>query len=110
MHKAALHGRLRVVQFLVSNDADVHAQDADGWTPLHNACSKVRNWILALIAGPDLEKKGYLDIVRWLCEEGGAATSVTGVSGVDVRSKGGWTPLSTFGCFVTCAIPTLDIV
>ncbi len=44
--------------------------------------------------------KGYLDIVRWLCEEGGAATSVNGVSGVDVRSKGGWTPLSTLGCYM----------
>ena len=41
-------------------------------------------------------KKGYLDIVRWLCEEG--ATPVDGASGIDVRSKGGWTPLSTFGC------------
>ena len=40
--------------------------------------------------------KGYLDIVRWLCEHGGAAKHVDGVPGVDVRSNGGWTPLSTF--------------
>jgi hypothetical protein len=46
-------------------------------------------------------RKGYLDIVRWLCEQGGAATSVNGVRGVDTRSKGGWTPLSKFG-FLTC--------
>jgi hypothetical protein len=85
------------VQFLVANDADVHAQDADGWTPLHNACSKVRNCILVLITYAYFEK-GYLDIVRWLCEEGAAAALVDGVSGIDVRSKGGWTPLSTFGC------------
>jgi hypothetical protein len=41
--------------------------------------------------------KGYLDIVRWLCERSGAASSVNGVPGVDTRSKGGWTPLSEFG-------------
>lgn len=42
-------------------------------------------------------RKGYLDIVRWLCEHGCAAASVNGVPGVDTRSKGGWTPLSEFG-------------
>jgi len=77
VHKAALNGHLKVVQYLLPERADVHCQDADGWTALHNACSK-----------------GYLDIVRWLCESGGAAEEVDGVSGVDVRSKGGWTPLS----------------
>lgn len=41
--------------------------------------------------------QGYLDIVRWLCEIGDAAGIVNGVPGVDLRSKGGWTPLST--CF-----------
>jgi len=46
---------------------------------------------------PRTFSKGYLDIVRWLCERGGAAGSVTGVPGVDTRSKGGWTPLSEFG-------------
>jgi hypothetical protein len=39
-------------------------------------------------------QQGYLDIVRWLCEHGGAAASHDGTPGVDVRSKGGWTPLS----------------
>ena len=42
-------------------------------------------------------RKGYLEIVRWLCEQGGAAEYVDGVHGVDMRSKGGWTPLSEFG-------------
>lgn len=42
--------------------------------------------------------KGYLDIVRWLCEKGGAAevVEVEGsgpVKGVDRKAKGGWTPL-----------------
>jgi hypothetical protein len=39
-------------------------------------------------------RQGYLNIVRWLCEQGGAAALVNGVPGVDIRSKGGWTPLS----------------
>ena len=38
--------------------------------------------------------QGYLDIVRWLCEQGGAAIEVDALRGVDARSKGGWTPLS----------------
>jgi len=77
VHKAALNGHLKVIQYLLPDRADVHCQDADGWTALHNACSK-----------------GYLDIVRWVCESGGAAEETDGVPGVDVRSKGGWTPLS----------------
>jgi ankyrin repeat protein len=77
VHKAALNGHLKVVQYLLPVRADVHCQDADGWTALHNACSK-----------------GYLDIVRWLCESGGAAEDIDGTPGVDVRSKGGYTPLS----------------
>jgi ankyrin repeat protein len=82
LHKAALNGHLPVVEYLISSaGADVHTQDGDGWTPLHNACSK-----------------GYLDIVRYLCNHG--ATQVNNdshatSSGVDVKSKGGWTPLST---------------
>jgi hypothetical protein len=32
--------------------------------------------------------------VRWLCENGGAASNSNGVRGVDIRSKDGWTPLS----------------
>jgi hypothetical protein len=80
VHKAALNGHLNVIQYLLPERADVHCQDGDGWTALHNACSK-----------------GYLDIVRWLCESGDAAVIVDGVPGVDVRSKGGWTPLSKPG-------------
>lgn len=94
IHKAALHGHLEVVKYLVSLDTDVQAQDADGWTALHNACSKVRhnfnNPSLSLIL-----YQGYLDIVRYLFQKGGSAEEVNGVHGVDIRSKGGWTPLST---------------
>jgi hypothetical protein len=49
-----------------------------------------------LFRNPTTLRKGYLDIVRWLCERGGVAESVDGVHGVDTRSKGGWTPLSEF--------------
>ncbi|KAJ7742475.1 ankyrin repeat-containing domain protein, partial [Mycena maculata] len=76
LHKAALNGHLPIIKYLLPDKADVNAKDADGWTALHNACSK-----------------GYLDIVRWLCESGGAADEQDDVRGVDVRSKGGWTPL-----------------
>ncbi|KAJ7667874.1 ankyrin repeat-containing domain protein, partial [Mycena polygramma] len=76
LHKAALNGHLPIIKYLLPAKADVNARDADGWTALHNACSK-----------------GYLDIVRWLCESGGAADEHESVRGVDVRSKGGWTPL-----------------
>lgn len=43
---------------------------------------------------------GYLDIVRYLCETGGAGKPVSAqtgegtVPGVDMKSKGGWTALS----------------
>lgn len=77
VHKAALNGHLKVIQYLLPERADVLCQDADGWTALHNASSK-----------------GYLDVVRWLCEFGGAAETIDGAPGVDVRSRGGWTPLS----------------
>ncbi|KAG6817214.1 hypothetical protein H0H87_011572 [Tephrocybe sp. NHM501043] len=77
LHKAALNGHLSIIKYLLPDRADVHARDADGWTALHNACSK-----------------GYLGIVRWLCEDGGAASLSDDVSGIDSRSKDGWTPLS----------------
>jgi hypothetical protein len=60
----------------------------------------------------------------WLCENGGAASTKNGVSGVDVRSNDGWTPLSEVirtvcarytkscnservfkGAFAGCAVP-----
>lgn len=44
LHKATLNGHLPVIRYLVSAGADVHAQDGDGWTPLHNACSKVQSF------------------------------------------------------------------
>ncbi|KAI6035265.1 hypothetical protein F5J12DRAFT_18697 [Pisolithus orientalis] len=74
--EAALHGHLPIIKYLLLDKADVHARDADGWTALHNACSK-----------------GYLDIVRWLCEQGGAATESNNIKGVDLPSNDGWTPL-----------------
>lgn len=78
----------------MAHNADVHARDADGWTALHNACSKVCNLSINLPPPFIVFSQGYLDIVRWLCEKGGATAELDGAPGVDVRSKGGWTPLS----------------
>jgi ankyrin repeat protein len=43
LHKAALQGHLSIIMYLLPGKGDVHARDADGWTALHNACSKVRS-------------------------------------------------------------------
>jgi ankyrin repeat protein len=81
--------------YLLPDRADVHVQDADGWTALHNACSKVISIYAVWYPFIRDVKQGYLDIVRWLCEDGDATSECDGFHGVDVRSKGGWTPLST---------------
>ena len=52
-------------------------------------------------------RKGYLDIVRWLCESGGATSEIDGAPGVDVRSKGGWTPLSECMCISGSSVCSL---
>ncbi|KAJ8523510.1 hypothetical protein ONZ45_g35 [Pleurotus djamor] len=93
LHKAALNGHLPVISYLLPERASAHARDADGWTALHNACSKVITTRHYLDSSLLIRRKGYLDIVRWLCEHGGSATEVDGVTGIDSRSKGGWTPL-----------------
>ena len=36
-----MNGHLPIVRYLVPGKVDVHAPDADGWTALHNASSKV---------------------------------------------------------------------
>ncbi|KAG1755824.1 hypothetical protein EDB19DRAFT_1892026 [Suillus lakei] len=76
--------------FALANDASSRT----GFTALHAAASRgyldIVKWLVEDCGAiPDLEDRegeGYLDIVRWLCEYGG-------ISSVDVRSKGGWTPL-----------------
>ncbi|KAJ3517969.1 hypothetical protein NLJ89_g163 [Agrocybe chaxingu] len=93
LHKAALNGHISIIQYLLPRKADVHARDGDGWTALHNACSKVCYGALRLVSVLMVITKGYLDIVRWLCEKGGATSTVGDVPGVDIRSKDGWTPL-----------------
>lgn len=82
LHKAAYRGHLSIIKHLLSPPssssssssrdgplAKVEQADNDGWTALHGACSR-----------------GFLDIVRYMVEDCGAE--------VDVRSKGGYTPLS----------------
>lgn len=57
-----------MVQYLLLKKANLHHKDKDGWTALHNACSR-----------------GNLPIVRMLVERGAR---------VDVQNKTGHTPLS----------------
>ncbi|KAJ1961582.1 hypothetical protein IWQ62_003814 [Dispira parvispora] len=66
--KAAYHGQLSIVKFLLQRGANVQHTDKDGWTALHNASSK-----------------GHLKMVRWLCEKASAR--------VDVQNIQGYTPL-----------------
>ncbi|KAI9319036.1 hypothetical protein BX666DRAFT_1922474, partial [Dichotomocladium elegans] len=65
--KASYGGHYHVVQYLLSKNADIHHKDKDGWTALHNACSR-----------------GSLPIVRKLLQFG---------SQVNVQNKTGHTPL-----------------
>lgn len=66
--KASYNGHMPVIQFLVVNHkANIHQKDKDGWTALHNACSR-----------------GHNEIVQFLIHAGAK---------VDVRSKMGHTPL-----------------
>ncbi|KAJ1652755.1 hypothetical protein IWQ61_006980, partial [Dispira simplex] len=66
--KAAYHGQLSIVKFLLQRGANVQHTDKDGWTALHNASSK-----------------GHLKMVCWLCEKASAM--------VDVQNIQGYTPL-----------------
>ncbi|EIW82417.1 hypothetical protein CONPUDRAFT_72656 [Coniophora puteana RWD-64-598 SS2] len=83
--------------FALSNDASSRT----GLTALHAAASRgylqIVQWLVEDCGAiPDLEDRegeGYLDVVRYLFERGGANTEIDGARGVDVRSKGGWTPL-----------------
>lgn len=40
---------MSIVKYLLPGKADVHVRDADGWTALHNACSKVALPIMLLV-------------------------------------------------------------
>lgn len=55
-----------------------------------------RKWNILLAY---IHLQGYLDIVRCICEQGGADADHDGVRGVDSQSKGGWTPLSEYSPF-----------
>ncbi|KAH8118604.1 hypothetical protein DFH11DRAFT_1503082 [Phellopilus nigrolimitatus] len=111
LYNVSLSGDLVQLKKLVSNatsygglEAFALVNDASprtGLTVVHAAASRghvnALKWLIEDCGGiPDLEDKegeGYLDIVRWLCESGGAADAFDGIRGVDARSKGGWTPL-----------------
>ncbi|KAK3704735.1 hypothetical protein QZH41_001082 [Actinostola sp. cb2023] len=71
LHFAAGYNRVRVVEYLLTNGADVHAKDKGGLVPLHNACSYGHYEVAELLVkhGADPQKKnrdGYtpLDLVK----------------------------------------------
>lgn len=66
LHKAALHGHLSIVRYLLPERADVQAQDADGWTALHNACSKV----IPHVACCNFDAHGVAGRVIWTSLDG----------------------------------------
>jgi len=70
IQSAANHGNLEVVRKCIEYDADINAEDEDGWTPLHDA-STGNNF-----------KDG--SVLRLLLGH---------VADVNVRTKDGWTPL-----------------
>jgi len=56
---------MSILQFLLPDTSDVHARDADGWTALHNACSKVGRvefYALAHLTIPGLSRYCTLDV------------------------------------------------
>lgn len=62
LHKAALNGHMSIIQYLLANKADVHAHDADGWTALHNACSKVSYLLNDCWVAPHPFSRGILTL------------------------------------------------
>ncbi|RUS22788.1 hypothetical protein BC937DRAFT_86930 [Endogone sp. FLAS-F59071] len=79
--KASYSGHMSVVRFLVVNyKANIHQKDKDGWTALHNACSRGHNDIVKFLVGAGAKvnvhinaaSKGYLEIVDYLLYEANA--------------------------------------
>lgn len=70
------------MHYLLDSNANIHQKDKDGWTALHNACSR-----------------GYFRIVRLLVER---------KAKVDARSKMGHTPLSKFYMFCSRQKKNID--
>ncbi len=68
--RASVENNIQVASILISRDADVNAQDKDGWTPLHCA-SSAASWRIVnmLITGgaridiPNVEGDFAIDVV-----------------------------------------------
>lgn len=57
LHRAAIDGSYRCLNFLLSQGADVDVTDFEGWTPLHDSVfhGHIRCAIILLISGADVE-------------------------------------------------------
>ena len=106
LHFAAGYNRVGVVEYLLSNGADVHAKDKGGLVPLHNACSYGHYEVTELLVKhgatvnvSDLWKftplheaaaKGKYEIVKLLLKHGADATKKNrdGHSPLDLVKEG----------------------
>ena len=57
LHRAAIDGSYRCLNFLLSRGADVDVTDFEGWTPLHDSVfhGHIRCAVILLISGADVE-------------------------------------------------------
>ena len=57
LHRAAIDGSYRCLNFLLSRGADVDVTDSEGWTPLHDSVfhGHIRCAVILLISGADVE-------------------------------------------------------
>ena len=57
LHRAAIDGSYRCLNFLLSQGADVDVTDFEGWTPLHDSVfhGHIRCAVILLISGADVE-------------------------------------------------------
>lgn len=84
MHYAAAAGNVGSLQLLLDAGLDVNATDTEGQTPLHVALRAER-----FFAGYERDTRSYVDVVRWLIENGASRDSADryGKTAVDLAEE-----------------------
>ena len=100
LHLAARMGHAKVSRFLLERDADVTAQDGNGWTPLHQAsqCGNAEIASMLIERGADVtaQDENRSTPLHQASQYGNAETASMLIErGADVtaQDKNGWTPL-----------------